>query len=377
MEKILIVDDIPANIKILGSLLNKDYNILIAGNGEDAINIANEKEPDLIILDIMMPDMDGYTVCRYLKGNQKTKEIPVIFITAKNEIGDIVHGFEAGGVDYIIKPFQPEEVIMRIKTHITIQRQKKQLEGQKKQLEEVNATKDKFFSIIAHDLRNPVSSFKMVFSEYDEIYELLTEKERKDLINSLKISAENLYMLLEQLLTWARSQQGRIKFNPRLVNLKEIVENVISTQKVSADNKNIGLISDILDDITLIADSDMLITIIRNLISNSIKFTREKGEVRISCEEKSLKNELKGVKSTFYEIAVSDNGVGMCDETKNKLFRIESTHKDIGTRGESGTGLGLLLCKEFIGNHRGDIWAESELGKGSCLKFTIMKDPII
>ena len=368
MEKILIVDDIPSNIKILGALLNKDYDVLFAGNGEDAIEIANEQAPDLIVLDVMMPEMDGYTVCRHLKSNLKTKEIPVIFITAKNDVGDIVHGFEAGGVDYIIKPFQPEEVIMRIKTHITIQRQKKQLE-------ELNATKDKFFSIIAHDLRNPVSSFKMMFSEYDEISESLTEIERKKLIRKLKTSADNLYLLLDQLLTWAHSQQERIKFTPRLVNLKEIVTNVISTQKVSADSKNIMLISDVLDDINVMADSDMLITIIRNLISNAIKFTRLNGEVKISCEEKYLKNE-SGNKSIFYEISVSDNGVGMKDEIKNKLFRIDSTHKEIGTKGESGTGLGLILCKEFVESHKGTIWAESELGKGSSFKFTIMKDSL-
>lgn len=124
-EYILIVDDLPGNLKILGALLNEEYKILVANHGEKAINIAMEKIPDLIMFDVMMPEIDGFSVCKTLKQNQKTKDIPVIFITAKSEIEDVLHGFSVGGVDYIVKPFQPDEVLARVNTHMTIQRQKK------------------------------------------------------------------------------------------------------------------------------------------------------------------------------------------------------------------------------------------------------------
>ena len=368
METVLIVDDLPANIKVLGSLLTGHYNLLVANNGEKAINIATEKIPDLILLDIMMPDLDGYTVCKMLKANDKTKEIPIIFITAKAEIDDLVKGFETGGVDYITKPFQPEEVMVRIKTHLTIQRQKLELSA-------LNATKDKFFSIIAHDLKNPVISFRNIFSSYYELRNALSEEESSELIGSLKEASDNLYLLLEQLLSWARAQRGQIEFNPKMLNLKQITDNVLATQKGAAANKNINLIGDAATlDINLTADTDMITTIIRNLVSNAIKFTTEGGEVSVSCKATTEVIAEKKDTGEFWEISISDTGTGMTEEVKKKLFRIDCSHKNLGTKGEKGTGLGLILCKEFAEIHGGRIWAESEEGKGSTFKFTIPKE---
>ena len=388
-ETVLIVDDLPTNIKVLGSFLNEDYNLLVANNGVKAVALATEKFPDIILMDVMMPEMDGYTACKQLKEITTTKEIPIIFITAKREIEDIIHGFQVGGVDYIGKPFHPEEVVIRVRTHLTIQRQKKELT-------ELNATKDKFFSIIAHDLKNPVNSFKNIFTSYYEVYNALSEEERTELINSLKESADNLYILLEQLLTWARSQRGQIEFKPRMVNLKDIVNTVIATQKVAALNKKINLISEINSDVHLVADSDMLTTVLRNLISNSLKFTKEDGKVTVNCtetntmvsrlradeitfkrnngESKVFSSEtIENLQDSFIEISISDTGIGMKEEVMKKLFRIDSTHKGTGTSGEKGTGLGLIMCKEFVEKHGGKIWVESEEGKGSSFKFIIPK----
>ncbi|MFY9151758.1 MAG: two-component regulator propeller domain-containing protein [Prolixibacteraceae bacterium] len=229
------------------------------------------------------------------------------------------------------------------------------------ELHELNASKDKFFSIIAHDLKNPFNSI-IGFSEIlqNEIksknYEVI--EEFAGLIN---ISAVQAMRLLENLLAWANSQRGKIVFNPETINLYELLEEEYSMLNDLAKSKNILLKTAFPENITIVADKNMLKTILRNLISNAIKFTPKNGKIDVKA---SMVNQ-------FLEISVSDNGIGMTREAKEKLFKIDTNQSTYGTENEKGTGLGLILCKEFIEKHHGQIWVESEPGKGSEFKFRL------
>jgi signal transduction histidine kinase len=229
-------------------------------------------------------------------------------------------------------------------------------------LKKINAQKDKFFSIIAHDLRNPLGSFydiaKLLYDDYDNFDDI----ERKDFLKLLKESSKNTYELLDNLLEWSRSQKGLIKFSPENVNLRNLVSDNLEVLKIPADNKNIDIINNVAANIVINADINMLNTILRNIISNSIKFSNDNGAIEIGISK---------LENNYIEIFVKDNGIGMSEKTLSELFRIDVNVSAKGTKGESGTGLGLILCKEFIEKNKGKIWVESKLGAGSTFYFSL------
>jgi two-component system, sensor histidine kinase and response regulator len=352
---ILIVDDITANLKVLGGILKDEgYKVRPVLNGELALQVAQKEKPDLILLDIMMPGMDGYEVCTRIKSNPDLKDIPVIFISALNDTNDLVKAFQSGGVDYITKPFQAAEVLARVATHLQICRQKNELK-------ELNATKDKFFSIIAHDLRGPIGNML-------SISELMTERGQYDedtLYSFLEMQKElskDTVQLLENLLIWARSNTNRIDFEPLLLDFNDIVKECNEVVNVQAMGKNISVIDTTTPGCRFVADENMIRLIVRNLLSNAIKFTPKGGRVEVS----SL-----FLPDQSWEISIRDTGIGIPEEMIKTLFRIDVSNKRYGTEGETSNGLGLLLCKEFVEKHGGNIWVESEEGKGTVFYFTV------
>lgn len=229
------------------------------------------------------------------------------------------------------------------------------------QLKELNATKDKFFSIIAHDLKNPLGNFKMVSNLLSDSYNDMSEKEKTDFLAMMKESSNNIYDLLNNLLEWSRSQRGILPFNPINIELKDVVTECLMVLSTLSNTKQIKVSNNVPENIKVNADLNLLTVVIRNLVSNAIKFTNNGGEISIDAEQKNGK----------VCFTVTDNGIGMTRETIDKLFRIDVTVATAGTNDEKGTGLGLILCKEFIEKHGGKIWAESELGKGSKFKFDL------
>ncbi|MCB0193285.1 MAG: hybrid sensor histidine kinase/response regulator [Anaerolineae bacterium] len=353
---ILIVDDNPTNLKVLFSYLKQTgFRTLIATSGQAAIQQVNRLPPDLILLDVMMPGIDGFETCRRLKENDLSKDIPIIFITALNDTANKVKGFEAGGVDYITKPFQQEEVLARINAHLTIQ-------IQKRDLYELNATKDKFFSIIAHDLKGALGGL-LVFSDLlATAMEDYNPTQIAQIAQKMNDSLKNKFKLLENLLDWARLQKGNIEYKPEKLDLYTLAEANIELLCDTAQSKEITLINTIKPDTFFIfADPNMTQTIIRNLIANALKFTHPSGSVSIGADHQN----------DFVAIAIIDTGIGMEPEILKKLFKIESKIKMVGTANERGTGLGLLLCKEMAEKQGGQIWAESEVDKGSTFTFTV------
>lgn len=360
-ELILVVDDNSQNLQVMASILSREgYKVAMANSGERALKTIEQKKTDLVLLDIMMPVLDGFSVCKKIKEDNKNKDLPVIFLTAKTETDDLIKGFELGAVDYIKKPFNQKEVLVRIKTHLDLKKSKEIIIEQNEENIRLNAMKDKFFSIMAHDLRNPFGSFKSVLDLLEEQYDDMENEERKEFINELKKSAKNLFMLLENLLTWSRSQRDAITYEYRQNNIFKMVESLLELFEMNAERKGIEIINEIPEDFSLYCDHNTIMTAIRNLLSNSIKFTESGGKIAVYQNS---------INEDYAEITVADTGIGMSEDDISKLFRIDVSHTTIGTSQEKGTGLGLILVKEFIEKNNGTIRVESKPGDGS--KFII------
>ncbi|MBN2891436.1 MAG: hybrid sensor histidine kinase/response regulator [Bacteroidales bacterium] len=365
---ILIVDDIPQNLKIVGTILTEnDYKTFASLSGKQALEIVSERQIDLILLDISMPEMDGFEVCKVLKDNPLTRDIPVIFLTARTQIEDVVKGFDIGGVDYITKPFNMQELLKRVENHLYILKQKQLIKRQNEELKELNVSKSKFLSIISHDLRNPFSAILMFAELLLENNNEIDNLKKDDVIKNIKNGTENVMKLLEDLLKWSKSQMHNLQLVPNEEFLKPLVRDVISILKEPAQNKKIKVIENIDDEISFYADVDSITTVVRNLLSNSIKFSNKEGQIIISA---------KDIDDNFIEVSVTDDGIGIAEEKLGDLFRIDKKVVTLDTNNEKGAGLGLILCKEFVEKNGGKIMVKSEIGKGSTFSFTIPKKAI-
>jgi two-component system sensor histidine kinase/response regulator len=355
---VLIVDDMPKNIQLLGSILkNESIDIEFATSGKEALEWLQSKHFDLVLLDIMMPEMDGFEVCRRIKENPETADIAVIFITAKTDIQSIVQGFEAGAVDYLTKPFNKNELIARVRTHITLQRQKRMLE-------ENNALKDTIFSVIGHDLRNPVGNIKTYIDAF-LISGIEVGDEIKLLLKDLSILSDQAFALLENLLLWAKNQSGRLICKPIKTDITEIITNAILVIQNQADNKNITIVKLPMNKMKALFDPEQIAIVLRNIIWNAVKFTPRGGEIQIGVTAINDKSK------SFIKVGITDNGIGIDIEDQKKLFDSHYHFTTYGTNNEKGSGLGLHLCKEFIEMNGGSIGVQSEPGKGSTFFFTL------
>ncbi|TSA28106.1 MAG: PAS domain-containing sensor histidine kinase [Bacteroidetes bacterium] len=266
--------------------------------------------------------------------------------------------------------YQGEQKTLVFGLDITeLQRAEKEISRYSTELEEINVAKDKFFSIIAHDLKGPFNSIlgfsDILFTEYDEY----SDEERKHFIKNIASSAQNTYRLLENLLEWSRAQTNRLEFKPEPLELSSVINENILLHRSQAEAKDIHLFSAVEFNTRVLADENMVKTIIRNLLSNAIKFSRKRGNVRIM--ERHLPLQQSG--KELIEVLVKDDGVGMPQNVVEQLFRIDQMVKTTGTDNEKGTGLGLILCRELVVRNGGTIWAESEPGKGSTFHFTLPK----
>lgn len=247
------------------------------------------------------------------------------------------------------------------KAYNIINNQKKEIESQRKQLHEMNASKDKFFSIIAHDLKNPIAGFLGLTEVMAQDMDSFTDEEKHEFINLIHKSSKQLYSLLENLLQWSRAQTGRLSFRPRVINVCNVVNDNIALIGTSAEIKEIKLINRVNSESFAFADADMVNTIVRNLITNAVKFSHPGEEIIIHSS----------IKGDMVQISVKDCGVGISPEDQKKLFNIAFNASTIGTAKEEGTGLGLILCKEFANRNGGDVFVKSELNQGSEFSFTL------
>jgi len=563
---VLIVDDNAINLKVISDYLkNFGFNIMVARSGEIALKRVQYALPDIVLLDIMMPGIDGFETCERLKANAHTKDIPVIFMTALSETEDKIKGFQAGAVDYVTKPLQYSEVLARVNTHLKIRELARSLQDQNEQLQcltdklqktnaelvnvsdelrdanvalsrraiqleasnqvgqqvtsildlgelltevtelirakfnyyfvgvwllyepharlvlqactggesqlleqerflnlnsdknviarvcqvgkaylvddvskeklylalaelpetcsqlalplrigdeiigvldiqseqpaafsdddqkvlqtlanqiaiairnvrlyelerQINADKDKFFSIMSHDLRGPFTSLlgnaQLMLATADG----LSADDIRHMSSAILNGAKSALNLLDNLLTWSRMQRGVIEFFPQQLSLNTLAQKTVDLMEQMAADKDIELENAIADDLIAYADKNMVDTVIRNLTGNALKFTPRGGSVTILARPQNLSD---GKNCRLVRVSVEDTGVGIGPDDMDKLFRLDTNHSTPGTEKEQGTGLGLIICKEMVERNGGQIWLESEVGKGTKVQFTL------
>lgn len=361
--KILIVDDVMSNVLLLKVLLtNEKFAIATASNGRQALEQVEKENPDLVLLDVMMPDMSGFEVAQHLKSNPNTADIPIIFLTALNSTADIVKGFQVGANDFISMPFNKEELIIRVTHQISLVAAKRLILSKTEELQRTIAGRDKLYSVIAHDLRSPMGSIKMVLNML--ILNLPSEKigaEMYELLTMANQTTEDVFSLLDNLLKWTKSQIGKLNVVYQDVDLVEVTDGVIEIFSMVASLKKIKIREMKPEKMMVNADIDMLKTVVRNLLSNAIKFSKENSEVLVKMEE------VDGMAV----VSVQDYGCGISEEGQKKLLHTDTHFSTFGTNNEEGSGLGLLLCKDFVVKNGGKLWFTSKEGEGSIFSFSI------
>ncbi len=361
--KILIVDDVMSNILLLKVLLtNEKFQIVTAGNGTEALEQVEKEKPNLILLDVMMPDINGFDVAQKLKANPDTADIPIIFLTALNSTTDIVKGFQVGGNDFISKPFNKEELIIRVMHQLSLVAAKRIITSQTEELKRTIVGRDKLYSVIAHDLRAPIGSVKMVLNMLMlKLPASTIGAENFKMLTTANKTTEDVFSLLDNLLKWTESQIGSLKVVSQDVDLVEVIKGVLDLYSSGAQLKKIALKLDAPVEPEVHADIDMIKTVVRNLLSNAIKFSNENKEIVISVEEKD----------GMAIVHVKDSGCGIDPEDQKKLLHPDTHFTTYGTNNEEGSGLGLLLCKDFVKKNGGELWFTSQKGVGSTFSFSV------
>lgn len=361
--KLLVVDDVQTNVLLLKALLGKEgYGILVANNGQEALEVIRNENPDLILLDVMMPGMDGFEVAERLKSEEFRCEIPIIFLTALDDTQSIVNGFKLGVGDFISKPFRKEELMVRIKHQLSLVAARRIIEEKNEELRKTIAGRDKMYSVIAHDLRSPMASMKMLLNTI--MMSVEKDKIDPDIFDMLEMSnktSEEVLSLLDNLLKWTKSQLGKLTVIPQKLDISGLADGVVEVMNSVAEVKHIKLIRTDHESFFVYVDIEMIKSILRNLISNAVKFSNPDSEIKVGIKAEDGK----------VIVSVTDSGKGIKKEDQHKLLK-DSTHfTTYGTNSEEGSGLGLLLCRDFARKNGGELWFESEENLGSVFSFSL------
>jgi two-component system, sensor histidine kinase and response regulator len=353
---ILVVDDVQQNIQVVGTMLREvGYLVMPATTGAAALQRVQKKLPDLILLDLMMPDMDGLEVCRRLKADPATQPIPVIFLTASNEVSHLVQGLEAGAVDYVTKPFNPPELLARVRTHLELKHSRDIIVRYGHELRRLNDEKNEFMGIAAHDLRNPLSAVKgyveLMRDEPD-----LAPRERADLLDRIHLATQRMVDMVRNLLDANRIERGEFELNLALTELTALVRSVVESQRPRAMAKQQNLILETdAPPLHGLVDPGLMVQVLENLVSNAVKYSPPGKNIQVR-----LKRELDGVRCE-----VQDEGPGLNAEDQKKLFGKFARLSAKPTGGEGSTGLGLSIVKRMVEAMHGKVWCESEPGQGA------------
>ena len=369
---ILIVDDTPNNLRLLSVTLTQEgYEVRSAINGSMALTGAKMEPPDLVLLDIMMPDLSGYEVCQYLKADPITRDIPIIFISATNEVINKVKAFEVGGADYISKPFQVEEVLARVEHQLTIRRLQQQLQEKNIELENSNlelarsnAELERFAYIVSHDLQQPLQRV-MTCSELLTLkYQHCLDNKANGYIERIKNTSLLMRKLIHDLLVYSRIDSQNQGLSVCDCNL--IIEKVLTNLETEIALKKAVITCESLPHIP--ANEMQLIQLFQNLISNAIKFQppEHSAVIKISIEPKS---DFHTMGKDQWLFGVHDNGIGIDQQNFPQIFEIFRRLPE--SKNYPGTGIGLSTCKKIVENHGGCIWLESQLGVGTSFYFTL------
>lgn len=420
LGNILIVDDTPENLRLLSTMLtHRGYAPRCVINGQMALRACNSNPPDLILLDIMMPEMNGYEVCQHLKSEPKTREIPVIFISAKDEVFDKVNAFAVGAVDYISKPFQFEEVLARIESHLTLRNLQKQLKEQNVLLQEEirnrlavektlheknqilqqeistrlavekalqeqnlilqkeisnrqhaesallksnqelarsNAELEQFAYVASHDLQAPLATIASYAQLLEKRYKDQLDSQASKFIGNIVHGCTRMQTLIDDLLEYSRVGRSQRPFE--LVDCNHAIQQTIANlQGAIRDTKAVVTYNNLP---TVMGDNSQLVQLFQNLVGNAIKYRHDAAPAVHITASKQEGNWL---------FSISDNGIGIAMQHQERIFQIfQRLHTQ---REYSGTGIGLAICQKIVERHGGSIWVESEPGQGSTFHFTL------
>lgn len=359
---ILVVDDTSDNLVLMSNLLKDDYQVKIANGGERALKIAaSDPPPDLILLDIMMPGMDGYEVCQRLKHDPKTRNIPVIFLTAKAEVADEKKGLELGAVDYIIKPISPPIVIARVKNQLALQEKNIELEIARSIAEKANLAKSSFLSSMSHELRSPLNAI-LGFSQLMESDSPPPTPSQKESITQILKAGWHLLTLINEILDLAKIESGHIPILCEPVALNEVLLECQSMIAPQAQQYGISMIFPRLDDTWVVsADRTRVKQVLINLLSNAIKYNIKQGTVEVSCTANS---------PGCIRVSIRDTGAGLSPEHLGQLFQSFNRLGQEASETE-GTGIGLVVSKRLVELMKGTIGVESKVGEGSVFWFEL------
>jgi len=355
-SRILVVDDISKNLQVVGTILrNEGYHVMPATSGLQALERVSAQPPDLILLDLMMPEMDGLEVCSRLKAEPLTRQIPVIFLTASNEMEHLMKGFEAGAVDYITKPFNAPELLARVRTHL-------ELKHARERLREMNEEKNEFMGIAAHDLRNPLSAIQGYAEMIIEDAQSLAHRDLEGNGQRIREAAKRMTEMVQNFLDANRIERGELKLNMAISDLSPLLQSVLETQSPHATAKGQMIQLELPPTPTLaLADVSITLQVFENLVSNAVKYSPpgKKIFVRLKAEAGVVRFE------------VEDQGPGLSKEDQKKLFGKFARLSAKPTGGEHSTGLGLSIVKRLVEAMNGKVWCESELGMGAKFIVTI------
>ena len=362
-SKVLIVDDVQLNLDLMKDILSEQgYMIATAKNGKSAIAKAKAHKFDLILLDIVLPDIDGFEVCQHLKSNPQTQDIPIIFLTAKKEKDSIIKGFQLGAVDYIPKPFSKEELLARVNLHLTLRKTQDELIHSKELAEAHANAKANFLANMSHEIRTPMNG---IVGMVDILKRTQLTSEQSEYLDIIEISGANLLSIINDVLDFSKIEAGQITFENIRFNLSDEVNEVIKLLKYKANQKELEFSCTLSPDIPqmLVGDPLRLKQVLINLCNNSIKFTST-GFVKIKVETISC-NENK----INLRFEVQDTGIGISPENQLKLFKSFSQADASTTRKFGGTGLGLAISKNLVQLMNGNVGIVSEEGNGATFYF--------
>ncbi|HNB09221.1 MAG TPA: response regulator [bacterium] len=370
-HQILVVDDEELNVRFLSQfLIRKGFAAITAHSGEEALALVASESPDLVLLDAMMPQMDGFEVCRRLRANPETALLPVVMVTALQRPEDEAHALDAGADDFLPKPINYTELMSRIRSlmrikdlHDELRTNQDALEEKHDQLLQLQHLRESLTQMLVHDLKNPLTGIMGCTELLTMLSENMTEKQIS-ILKKLEDNTGTLLKMVTELLDVSRMEENKLVIRPEAVSVKEVFMHNIGELEYMIEKYQLVMDMHLSDDNAMVwADRDLLMRIIANLLFNAIKHSQKGGKLTLTCEWQAAEHRMC--------FAVTDTGEGIPVEYLEKIFE-KFSQVDLKQRGlKSDRGLGLTFCKLAVEAHGGKIWAESELGKGSTFKFFI------
>jgi signal transduction histidine kinase len=367
----MVVDDMPANLQVMaGELERHGYAVVVAQGGEEALERAALVRPDLILLDVLMPGIDGFETCRQLKADAATRDIPVIFMTALSDTPQKVAGFQAGAVDYVTKPLDGAEVLARVRTQITLSAMRQQLAERNEQLaQEVavreqaqaalqrsNAELEQLAYVASHDMQEPLRMIASYLQLVEQRYQAQLDADGREFIGYAVDGAKRMQVLINDLLTYSRVGTKAKPFEP--VAMASVLDTALSNLRLAIEESGAHIQIGMLPQVQ--GDAMQLVQLVQNLVANAIKFRgKEPPRVEIGATREG----------DHWHLMVRDNGIGIAPAYFERIFVLfQRLH---GRATYPGTGIGLALCKRIVERHGGRIWVESEPDRGAAFHFTL------